>query len=170
MSETVIDYITGRSVPDRGPEANRQLFERMLVEKKGYAREEIRVDEPITVQFKGNDYVSSIDLVVFCGDRAAMAVRCVAGSLGSYEREILAGARLLYDYQIPVSISTDGRNALVRDAVSGKVIGEGLASVPSRKEAETLLANLVLSPFPEEKKEREMIIFRSYNLNSNMND
>jgi len=165
MEDTVIDYITGRKVADAGAEGSRQLFEKILVETKGYAREDIRVDEPITVIFQKEEYISSIDLVVFLRGKAFMAIKCIAGSLGSYEREILAGARLLYDYQIPFSVSTNGKDALIRNAVTGKKHGQGIEAIPSKKEAMTMALEYPL--FPKEKKEREMILFRSYNLDKN---
>lgn len=164
MEETLVDYITGKTVPNAGPEGSRQMFERLLVEQKGYALEDIRVDEPITVMFQGKEYQSTIDLVVFLEDKAVMAVRCVAGSLGSYEREILAGARLLYDYQVPFSVSTNGKDALVREVITGKEHGQGMDAVPSKQEARDLMPTLETPGIPENKKEREMIIFRSYNL------
>ncbi len=89
MMEQMTDYITGREVHLIGPEISRQNFEKFLVETRGYAKQDIQVNEPLTVQFQGEDYVSSIDLVVCIKDRAVMAVTCVAGSIGSYEREIL---------------------------------------------------------------------------------
>ena len=166
--ETLIDYITGKEIPNVGPEESRQTFERLLVEKKGYDRQEIRVNEPICVTFKGEEYHSTLDLAVYCNDKPLMAVRCIAGSLGSYEREILAGARLVYDVQIPLSVATNGIDALVRDAVTGEEKGQGLDAVPSKKEA--LGMDLERPAFPPEKKEREMIIFRSYNLDKDHDD
>ncbi len=164
MEETLVDYITGKTVPNAGPEGSRQMFERILVEQKGYAREDIRVDEPITVMFQEKEYRSTIDLVVFLKDKAVMVIRCVAGSLGSYEREILAGARLLCDYQVPFSVSTNGRDALVREVVTGAKHGQGIDAVPSKQELLDSMDTLEFPGFPKEKKEREMIIFRSYNL------
>ena len=164
MNLTLIDYITGREIPDAGPEGSRQIFEKILVNEKGYAKSDVKVDEPITVMFQGKPYTSAIDLVVFCDDKPFMAVKCIAGSLGSYEREILAGARLVYDVQIPFSVSTNGKEALVRNTDTGELHGEGLDAVPSREEAKSLLKNMLLKPFPENKKDREMILFRSYNI------
>jgi hypothetical protein len=162
MTDTIIDFITGKSVPDVGAEANRQKVERILVEEKGYHRQEIRVDEPIRVTVGGLPYDSSLDLVVFCRERPVMAIRCVAGSIGSFEREILAGARLVYEHQIPFSVSTDGKDALVRDTLTGKPRGQGFDALPSRTEVLALLPSLPQAPFPETKKEREMILFRSF--------
>ncbi len=164
MEEVLIDYITGKPVLNQGPEGSRQLFEKFLVEDRGFKKKEIRVDEEIRVTFQGEPYVSSLDLVVFCDDLAFMAVRCIAGSLGSYEREILAGARLIFEHQIPFSVSTNGLDALVRDVITGKPVGEGLDSVPTKSEAIKLIEDFTPILFPKEKKEREMIIFRSYNM------
>lgn len=174
MNITLIDYITGKMVPDVRAEGSRQLFEKFLVENRGYDRTDVLIDVPIKVLFKGREYASTVDLVVLCSQKPLMAVRCVAGSLASYEREILAAARLVYDVQIPFSVSTNGKDALVRDAISGKSIykpngekyeiGEGLAAVPTKAEGMKFIESFEYIPLPPEKKEREMIIFRSYDI------
>lgn len=164
MDYIITDYITGKPVRNIGPESGRQIFEKFLVEKKGFDKKDIRIDEEIIVQFKGEDYVSVIDLIVFCGDRAVMAATCVAGSIGSYEREILAGARLVYDYQIPMAISTDARDAVVMDTLTGKIIAKGLEGIPSKNEILDRISDFEFPPLDENRKEREMIIYRSFNL------
>ena len=160
----ITDYITGKAVRNVGPEASRQIFEKFLVEDKGYAKKDIRVDEKLVVQFKGEDYVSAIDLIVYCRQKAVMAITCVAGSIGSYEREILAGARLVYDYQIPFAISTDARDAVIMDTISGKTTGQGLDAILSKKDALKMFESFKFEPLDENRKEREMIIYRSFNL------
>jgi len=160
----ITDYITGKSVRNIGPEAVRQSFERLLVEKKGYAKEDIIVDQELIVQFKGEDYQSSIDLIVNCNGNAFMAITCVAGSIGSYEREILAGARLVYRNQIPFAVTTDARDAIILDTLSGKKAGQGLDAIPSKEDAVKAVESIKFIPFDENKKEREMIIYRSFNL------
>jgi len=164
MDYIISDYITGKPVRNIGPEAVRQSFERFLVDEKGYDKEDIRVDEKLVVQFKGEDYPSAIDLIVFCQGSAFMAITCVAGSIGSYEREILAGARLVYDHQIPLAVSTDARDAVILDTISGKTIGNGLHALPSKKEALERINTMDFMPLDENRKEREMIIYRSFNL------
>ncbi len=162
--EQITDYITGQEIDNVGAEASRQIFEKFLVETKGYAKEDIRVDVPLTVQFKGEDYPSAIDLVVCAGDRPVMAVTCVAGSIGSYEREIIAGARLVYDAQIPLAVSTDGRDAVVLDTLTGKPRGKGLDAVPSKQAAAKLMDTHENTPLDPAKRPGEMIIYRSFNL------
>ncbi|OGR13224.1 MAG: hypothetical protein A2097_13575 [Desulfobacula sp. GWF2_41_7] len=164
MDYIISDYITGKPVRNVGPEAVRQAFEKFLVDEKGYDKNDILVDEPLVVQFQGENYPSSIDLIVFCNDRPYMAITCVAGSIGSYEREILAGARLVYDCRIPLAVSTDARDAMILDTLSGKNIGKGLDAVPSKKEALKQIKTMEFTPLDENRKEREMIIYRSFNL------
>jgi len=161
---TITDYITGQPVKNIGPEASRQIFEKFLVQDKGWAKEDIKVNEKIIVQFKGKDYISKIDLIVFCNDKAFMAVTCVAGSIGSYEREILSGARLIFDYQIPFAVSTDAMDAIIMNTLSGKKFGQGLNAIPSREKAFEMIKSLEYQPYDENKKEREMIIYRSFNM------
>ena len=164
MYEQITDYITGKEIDNVGAEASRQIFEKLLVETKGYKKEEVFVDVPLTVQFKGEDYESVIELIVKVKDRPFMAITCVAGSIGSYEREILAGARLVYENQIPLAITTDARDAVVMDTLTGETIGQGLDAVPSRKEAHAQLAQMTETPLDPAKRTGEMIIYRSFNL------
>lgn len=164
MFEPIRDFITGREIDNVGSEASRQIFEKFLVETKGFSKQEIRVDESLVVQFKGQDYVSAIDLIVFCKTKPFMAITCVAGSIGSYEREILSGARLVYEFQVPFAVSTDARNAVIMDTVSGKTIGKGLDAIPSREAAEKRMASIKDTLYSPEKRKLEMIIYRSFNM------
>jgi cyanate lyase len=50
------------------------------------------------------------------------------------------------------------------DTVSGKRAGEGLAAIPSKDKAIMELKTIPLQPYPEERLEREKIIFRSYDM------
>jgi len=162
--DTVVDFITGREVPDIGAEANRQAFERALVELKGFSKEDIEVDVPLNLVVAGKPYNSQVDLVVSAGGRRMMVVKCAAGSLGSREREILAAARLLEDYQIPVSIVTDGRDTAVFDTVPGEKTGGGIDAVPSKDALLKMSKGMEWVPFPEKRMEREKLIFRTYDL------
>ena len=75
MNENCLtDYITGKKIPNAGPEANRQSFEKFLVENKGFSKTDIKIDEEIVVQFQGEDYESTIDIIVFCNEKSIAAV------------------------------------------------------------------------------------------------
>jgi hypothetical protein len=159
---TVIDFVTGEQVPDIGAESNRQALERILVNTLGYEKKDVAVDVDIEIGISGEPYRSQIDLVVSVDNGRFMAVKCAAGSLSSREREILAAARLLDTYQIPLSIVSDGKTAIVLDTATGKKIGEGLHMIPAKAQAREIIQSAGLQPLAPDRIEREKLIFRSY--------
>ena len=168
---TIIDFVTGKEMPNIGAEENRQTVERFLVEEKGYLIAYIAIDVDIEMTAGGDVYQSQIDLAVSLGEGSAcfMVFKCAAASLGSREREIVAAARLLNpDYQIPYAVVSDGKAAMVLDAVSGKKIGEGMAAIPSKKQAIETWKSIELVAFPKARLEKERLIFRTYD-NQNVN-
>jgi hypothetical protein len=162
----IIDFVTGKSIPNVGAEENRQRVERFLVAEKGYSKANIEVGVDMEITVAGETYRSQIDLVVNVDDGYGatrfMAIKCAAASLGSREREILAAARLLGENQLPFSVVSDGKTAIVLDTVSGKKLGQGLNAILSKEEAREKLKAIKPLPFPKEKQEREKLIFRSY--------
>jgi len=156
------DYITGKEVPNVGAEENRQAVEKYLVEEKGYAKEDLEIDAPLEFDIRGEVYVATVDIAIRIGDRCLLAIKCAAGSIGSREKEILSAAKLLEDYQVPISIVSDGRSAIVMDTLSGKTIGDGLESIPSRSEIADRFEEKDFQPVPAERREQVKLVFRSY--------
>ncbi len=160
------DFITGRPVPEVGAESNRQAVERLLVTEKGYAANDIAVDVPIEFVVDGQRYASQLDLVVSvdAGKTPVMVIKCVAGSLGSCEREVLSSARVFDPQrQIPLAVVSDGQTAVVLEAASGRKIGEDLAAIPAKSAVRDLLGTAPVPACPAGRLERERLIFRTYN-------
>ena len=160
----ITDFVTGKKIPNVGAEENRQMVEQFLVNKKGYSKIDIAIDVDIEMTVAGDIYRSQIDIVVGIDGASTpfMAIKCAAASLGSREREILAASRLLCENQLPYSVVTDGKTAIVLDTISGRKLGEGLHVIPSKEEAREKLRTMTWAPYPREKLEREKLIFRSY--------
>jgi len=160
----ITDFVTGREVPNIGAEENRQAVAQYLVTEKGYSKDDIAADVKMELVIAGEPYSSQVDLVVRVtdGSRPVMAIKCAAGSLGSREREIVAAARLLENHQIPVAAVSDGKTALVLDALSGKKTGEGMAAMPSKEAAIGMLDAYRPISLPADRLEREKLIFRTY--------
>ena len=156
------DFVTGNEVPNIGAEENRQMVERFLVETKGYSKDDIEVDADLKFTVGGEEVHSNVDLVVRVQGKRFMVLRCVPGSLVSRQRETLAAARLLDAYQIPFSVVTDGKDAEFLDTITGKVLDQGMGAIPSKEEAIQRMKEIRLQPFPQDRLEREKIIFRSY--------
>jgi len=160
----VTDYITGKPVPNIGSEENRQQIERYLVENKGFDKNDIEVDAEIRLKIDGTDYRSRVDLVVSTGAKRFMAIKSAAGSLNSWEREIVSAARLLDRYQLPISVVSDGKTAVVIDTVSGEKIGQGMQAILSKERAQEMMATTRLLRVSEKRLRKEMLIFRSYDM------
>ena len=160
----ITDFVTGREIPNIGAEENRQAVAQYLVNEKGYSKDDIEVDVKIELTIAGEPYRSQVDIVVTVNDGGMriMVLKCAAGSLGSREREIVATARLLEDYQIPFAVVSDGKTAIVLDTVSGKKTGEGMAAIPSKEAAISMLDSYQPISLPADRLEREKLIFRTY--------
>jgi len=161
---TLKDYLTGDLIPDVGAESHRQNLLQYLVEVKGYPREALWVDAPIRTVIGGTPYQAKIDLIVSAGSPAInyMAFKCCAGSLGSREREILAAARIFGKTPIPLAVVSNGKDAIVLDTLTGRTRAQGLDGIPTPSEAIRRLAEWTPAAYPQERLEREKLIFRTY--------
>lgn len=160
--EILVDYITGRSISNAGAEMNRQSIERFLVEEKGYAPGEIEVDAELEMVIDGMCCKATVDLVVRVNGCRYMAIKCAAGSLASREREVIAAARLLDAYQLPLSVASDGTTALVWDTVSGRLVGEEMTAIPLKSDAAATFNPDKTVPLEKSRRHRQMLIFRTY--------
>jgi hypothetical protein len=160
--DVIVDFITGKTVPNIGAEVNRQQIERYLIEVKGYRHEDVIVDAPMAVEIDGEVYRSAVDLVVQVENKPLIAVKCAAGSLGSREREIVSAARLYGASPLPLAVVTDGSSATLLDAATGKKRGDGLDAIPRKSEAVIMAQANPLPPIPPDRLARERLIFRSY--------
>lgn len=160
----ITDFVTGKSIIDIGPEANRQAVEKYLVNEKGYAREDIIVDMELSLNIAGKLYHTKLDLVVVVDGSPFMVIKCAAGSLGSREREVVYAARVAQENPIPIAVASDGKTALVFDAATRNQIGQGLEAIPSPEQAKHFILKTETISLSAERREREKIIFRSYDM------
>ena len=129
---------------------------------KEYLKTDIEVDADIAFTIDQEKYVSKVDLIVSAENVRFMVFKCAAGSLGSCEREALAAARIVDDYQIPFAVVSDGKTAIVMDTITGKTIGEGFEAVWSKEDAIRILKDHKPVTLPEKRRVKERLIFRSY--------
>jgi hypothetical protein len=162
---TCRDFLTGETLIDTDDERYRQKLARFLVEEKGYAKGELEMRLKIETLFAKQFVTSTIDLVVALHEKKVMLLRYGPGSLVTRERPAIAAARVLVNGQrIPLTVVTNGEDAEVLDTATGKVRGEGLAAIPSRKELAAMLPGLDFSPWPEERREKEHRILNAFDV------
>ncbi len=159
------DFLTGETLVDTDDERYRQQLARLLVEDKGFAREEIEPRLTIDTLFAGRFVVSRIDLVIKLGGRRLLLLRYGPGSLVTRQRPALAAARVL-DRQgiIPLAVVSNGQDAEILDSHSGKVIDQGLAAIPNRERLLAMADGLKNSPLPEDRRERELRILNAFDV------
>lgn len=160
--DTVTDYLTGNPIPAAGAEENRQALLKHLVETMGYSKTDLATDVPIAVTAADEVYESTVDVVVRVDGEAVLVVKCAAGSLGSREREAVSAARLLEEVPLPLAVVTDGRTATLLDTATGKSLGEGLDAIPNPEAARNYLTDHPTAPLDDKHRERESLVFRSY--------
>jgi hypothetical protein len=161
------DYLTGEELTDTDDERNRQQLARMMVEEKGYAKEDLEPRRFIETLFSSQFVRSTIELTVSLeGGKRFLIIRYAPGSLVTRERSIIAAARVLEnDYQIPLAVITNGRDAELLDTATGQVLATGMEAIPDCRQARDLLPTLVFRERMEGKKrERELRILNTFDV------
>ncbi len=157
-----IDYLSGQELVDTHDERYRQEIARMLVEEKGYAREDVlpRLLLKASAGDESADLV--VDFAVKIGRRVAMIVRYAPGSLVTRHRPSLAASRLLEPYQIPLVVVTNGEGAEILEGKSGNVIGRSFLSIPSKHELAARISNTDFESISEKRREMESRIIYTF--------
>ncbi len=140
----------------------RKMIGYLLREKKGYAPGDIRKGMAIEVVLDQETAWSSLDYLVSVDGKKAMAIKCVAGSLDSRQRQAIAMARVIAAPPLPVAVVADPVTAEVLDVASGKVIGEGFGAIPTREQLLAILSEKPMEHLDPGRFEREKRILLAF--------
>ncbi len=133
----LIDFLSGRTCADTHDERYRQKLARFLVEHLGYGRHQIEQNHEVIIRNQGQSARIKIDFLVSVEKRVCMLIKYAPGSLVTRRLSNLALSRIIFPYQIPVVVTTNGEDAEVFSGQTGKVLGEGLSAIPSRKDVQS---------------------------------
>lgn len=160
------DYLTGEELPDTDDERCRQELARLMVEEKGFSREELEPRLTIETTFNKIFVRSVIDLTVSVGDKRLFVLRYGPGSLVTREKSALAAARVLDQEQcIPLAVVTNGRDAELLETATGKVLGTGMEAIPDRRQAGQLINEYKCTPPADEAaRERTFRVLNAFDL------
>ena len=159
----ITDFITGETIENNHDEQYRQSIARLLVEQKGYAKEEIIPRNRLPAAAGDNKAIVNIDFKITLSGKTLMIIKYGPGSIVTRHRPTLAASRLLEPYQIPRAAATNGEDADVLDGFSGRVLCSGLESLPGRDEL-SALADMDLPLIPEDRAEKESRILFAYDV------
>ena len=142
--------------------AARKTVGYLLLEKKGYHRDEVRKNVVFEVVLGKETVCSSVDFLVTIEGKKAMVVKCSSGSLSSRERQAVAAARLLDSPPVPIAVVADPVNAEVLDTATGEVLGEGFGAIPVREQLVALLSEKTQTPLTPGRIEKEKRILLAF--------
>jgi len=140
----------------------RQVIRDFLLNERGYSEEDMEIDRQFEIIQDNSRVPVSVDYILTLGGKRFMVIKCSPGALESRERHIVSFARVVDLYQIPFAAVTDGLHARILDAVSGKLISEGLDSIPGRSKALEILQSTELKPYPAGRIDREKRILLAF--------
>ena len=93
-----------------------------------------------------------------------MVVKYGPGSLVTRRRAVLAASRLIAPVQVPVAVITNGKDAEILKGASGKIIAQGLASIPAKPDLEKMVATESFMTISDEQAEMESRILYCYEI------
>lgn len=156
------DFITGRTLNDTHDERYRQKIARLLVERKGYLKNDIETRKDLLVEAGDKRAIVKIDFLINLSGRTCMIIKYGPGSLITRRRPALAAARLLAPYQIPVAVVTNGEDAEVLEGAGGGVLAVGLENIPSRVDLQHIADRTEFKTIPPQRFSMESRIVYCY--------
>jgi len=160
----LVDYLNGETLVDTHDERYRQSLAKMLVERKGYRKTDLRSRQGLKVSAGDKCAQIQIDFAVVLHDRIVMIIRYGPGSLVTRHRPSIAASRLMAPFQIPVVVVTNGQDADVLDGRTGEIISRGIDSIPSRQVLRDRTHADSLESISPESVEREQRILYAYDI------
>jgi hypothetical protein len=158
----ITDFLTGEILEDSHDERHRQAIARLLVQHKGYRKDDIEPRCRLLVQAGDKKAIINVDWKVALAGKVAMTIKYGPGSLVTRHRPALAASRLISGCQVPVVVVTNGRDADILDGSTGKVSASGLASIPTRRELLAKIADFPFQPISPKRTEMESRILYAY--------
>jgi len=138
-----------------------RLITAELLGKLGYSEDEIITDMQFQVSAGKHSAPCSMDYLVRLDGRYFMAIKC-SMALDSRERHVLSFCRSVDKDIIPMGIVTDGLEAHIIEASSGKQVSQSVEDIPSRKQALEYLGDNPPASWPEKKLEGEKRILLAF--------
>lgn len=142
----------------------RQTMRDFLINEKGYSHSDVEYDKGFEIILDDRKTLTSVDFIIKLNGIRLMVIKCSPGSLESRERHLISFARVVDSFQIPFAVLTDGSYARILDTLSGKLIAEGLNSIPDRAQAVEIVNSIELIPYPPERMDREKRILLAFDV------
>ncbi|MBF0559483.1 MAG: type I restriction enzyme HsdR N-terminal domain-containing protein [Nitrospirae bacterium] len=155
--EQMDEYLSGLQLT----QVQRRVVE-FLISDKGYSENDLEVNREFTVQMTECPFNVRADIIVKVHDKRFLLVKCVMGSMESWERHSVAFGRIAGNCQIPYAVVTTGDEARLLSTSDGALVAEGLDAIPSKHEAERMGLETAEKVCPPDKAEKEKRILYAF--------
>ncbi|MBI4768489.1 MAG: hypothetical protein HY787_28510, partial [Deltaproteobacteria bacterium] len=103
-----------------------------------------------------------VSLVIRLKGQRLVLIKCGPGSILARERAALALARLFSEYQIPLTLVTNGVEATLLNTLSGETLDCGLDIIPDKPRLLSQLADFKFLPLAEKRVKLEKQILAAF--------
>ncbi|GAB6058707.1 type I restriction enzyme HsdR N-terminal domain-containing protein [Desulfonatronum parangueonense] len=163
LGQTIQDYLTGAELEMTTYEDLRQGLARMLVEEKGYPKENVIPKVEIKFDIDDKPFSRNVDLLVHDGQgKPVLALLFCSGTPESYTREAVYAGRLVPEGPVSLVVVTDSKDARLLRTMDGKVLDSGFASIPSWEVLQKLLLENPSPTLDPDRIVREQRVFYMY--------
>lgn len=163
FNNTLRDYLTGQDIEETTYEEFRQALAKLLVEEKGYPKDNLRPKVELKYKIEGKDYLRELDLVAYDDEgRALMVILFCSGEVGSYERETVLAGRLVENGPSFLSLVTDTTDATLMHTDSGEVIERGMRALPRWDKLLKMTGGMKRMTITTEDRSKNLRIFHAY--------
>lgn len=133
------------------------------MEELGYPRDRLRPKVGVTFPVEGRDYCRVADLVA-CDEsgRPVLLILFGAGQPGSFDRELLAMARLFPGGPVGLAAATNTEDAVLHETATGQRLAAGIQAIPRYDRLLELARQHPPAPLAPERLERERRILYTY--------
>lgn len=134
----LIDFLTGEVRPDTHDERYRQKIAKYLIETKKYHPKEVIANQKLKVNAGNRKAIIKVDFLITMNGKTFMLVKYAPGSLVTRRISTLALSRIIYPYQIPFVVVTNGEDGELIDGLNGSVMDSGFGRFPGKDDIKKL--------------------------------
>ncbi len=140
----------------------RERVLRLLLQEKGYLLEEIEEEVPFELTTDREIFQLKVSFVIRLKDQYLVLIKCGTGSILARERAALALARLFSNYQVPLTVVTNGEDAVLLNTLSGETVDNGLIAIPNKDMLLSQMEDFKFLPLPEKRIKLEKQILSAF--------
>ena len=135
-------------------EVIREKIVHLLLNEKGYQDADLVLEVPYALVMGSETFQVQASILIQLEGKKVVLIKCGAGSIMARERAALALARLITDYQIPLTIVTNSEDATLLNTINGETLECGMPAILNKAGLVDRLPDLSYLPLTRENAGR----------------